>query len=1097
MPGRASQSARYTAECHARGSLLAPSRIPARAFGLIVVLLSICASSGANAEADTAESHSATRGIREALVDAHRIQLPIVDSADIRFLRFETLEGPSKSNAGPLLQDNQGFIWFGTPYGLNRFDGYTFRMFTHDPKNPTSISCSLITALFKDRAGVLWVGCNHFLNRLNTQTETFTQYPVPYVFDISQDASGKLWLSTPTGLYTLDPASGDIRRYVHDPSDPASLESNDIKSTGEDREGQFWVATSEGLDAFDRSTGRVTLRIPIRESSYPFSFYEDRYGVFWIYHVSGDSLAVYDRKTNVLTGYSFQGESPSASSVTGVTGMLEDKDGTLWLSTNGGGLLKFDRSHQRFIGYRHRSGDSYSLAQNSIRCMFADREGVIWLSLGGYGLTRFTPKPLAFLRYRSDFGNAADRDEPFVGAILEDDRGILWIGTHSALHRIDRRTGKFADFALTGRGQGTDAISICQDRSGNLWIGTYGHGLFRLDPRTLQIRRFRHDPQVSSSLSNDIVTRVFVDRHGNVWAATHDGLDRYDAATGKLTTYRTDVEGIHPYYLGEAEDSRGIIWLGTESSGLLRFDPRTERFQLYQHQFRDPHSLSDNRVNSIYFDRTGTMWVGTQEGLDRFEEKSASFISFSRRDGLPGNVVSCILQDDRGHLWMSTENGIAKFDPQTYQVESYSTADGLPGPDLTGWGTCFRGSRDEMFFGGFNGATAFFPQTVTDSSWSPPVALTDFRLFGSSVLPGGGSPLNRTINYTDSVTLTHNQNRFSVGFSALSYLNPAANRYRYMLQPLDKRWIQVGTDERIASYTTLPVGTYTFEVQGATSRGPWSEPGVRMRIEILPAWYQTIWFRSICVLAFLALLWSIYLLRLQELERQFHTALEARVGERTRIARELHDTMLQSFLGVMMKLHTLTSVLDRPAEVRKRLEGILEQGQEAINEGRAAVQGMRSSTVIQNDLAYALVTVGETLAAEQNSHSPVDFRVVVKGESRDLHPILRDEVYRIAREATCNAFRHSGAGRIKVEICYDKKQLRVLVQDNGKGIDAHFLDGGGREGHFGLPGMRERAKLAGGKLTVRSKLDSGTEIELTIPASTAYSKSPAPGSLIS
>ncbi|MBV8436020.1 MAG: hypothetical protein JOY95_00730, partial [Silvibacterium sp.] len=190
-------------------------------------------------------------------------------------------------------------------------------------------------------------------------------------------------------------------------------------------------------------------------------------------------------------------------------------------------------------------------------------------------------------------------------------------------------------------------------------------------------------------------------------------------------------------------------------------------------------------------------------------------------------------------------------------------------------------------------------------------------------------------------------------------------------------------------------------------------------------------------------------------------------------------------------------ILDRPAEARERLKGYLEQGQEALNEGREAVHGMRSSTVIQNDLACALVTVGETLAAEQNSQSPVDFRVVVEGESRDLHPILRDEVYRIAREATINAFRHSGAGRIKVEISYDRKQLRVRVQDNGKGIDTHFLDGGGREGHFGMPGMQERAKLAGGKLTVRSKLDSGTEVELTIPASIAYAKLSAPRQSVS
>ena len=244
--------------------------------------------------------------------------------------------------------------------------------------------------------------------------------------------------------------------------------------------------------------------------------------------------------------------------------------------------------------------------------------------------------------------------------------------------------------------------------------------------------------------------------------------------------------------------------------------------------------------------------------------------------------------------------------------------------------------------------------------------------------------------------------------------------------------------------------------------------------------------------ALLASLYALYRLRLYQQRRQFNIRMEERVNERTRIARELHDTLLQSFQGVMMKFYALTHILDRPAEARERLEGLLEHGQQAINEGRDAVQGMRSSTVIKNDLARSLDALGERLASEQNSRGPVDFRVVVEGESRDLHPILRDEVYRIASEATCNAFRHSGARRIEVEICYDDRQLRVRVWDNGKGIDPKVLDGGGREGHYGLPGMQERAKLAGGKLTVLSKVDSGTEIELTLPASLAYAKSSAP-----
>jgi PAS domain S-box-containing protein len=830
------------------------------------VLLIVCIGLGVGAVRNVfADQRATNRAVPQATIDPRKIVLPLLDGADIRFRPFNTIEGPAKSNAGPFVQDNRGFVWFGTPYGLNRFDGYTFKVFTHDPKNARSISGSFVNSLFKDHNGRLWVGCNQFLNKLDSATETFTRYPVPDVFHMSEDAVGTLWLSTPTGLYALNPANGNIRRYAHDSRDPTSLKSDDIKSSGEDKKGTFWVATSEGLDSFDRAAGEVTLHIPIYEAGHTLSFYEDRFGEFWIYHVSGNPLAVFDRKTNTLTQFSFRDEHGLA--LTGITGMLEDQNGTLWLSTNGAGLLKFDREHRRFVRYRHRIGDPDSLAQNSVRTLFQDGEGVMWVSLGGFGIARFTSKPQPFKRYRHDFGNPADQDEPFVGAILQDRQGILWIGTHDGLHRIDRTTNSYRDFHLTGPGEGTDAITICKDRLGYLWVGTYGHGLFRFDPRTGHFKRFQHNPADPHSLSNDIIPRVFVDHNATVWAATYEDLDRFDAVTGGFTTYKVDMH-VRTYFLDVAEDRRGVLWLGTASSGLLRFDPATAQFTAYQHEINQPGSLSDNRVNSVHFDRYGTMWVGTQEGLNRFDAGTGQFTVYSQREGLPGNDVGCVLEDSRGDLWMSTDNGVAQFNPQTHNVKSYSTTDGLPGRDLTGWGTCFHSTAGEMFFGGFSGATAFFPDDVIGTEYTPPVALTEFRLFGTEVEPGAKSPLKSTINYTDTVVLSHAQNIFSIGFSALSYLNPTTNRYRYMLEGLDPHWTEVGSDRRFATYTTLPAGKYTFRVQGATSRGPWDEPGTTLGIEILPAWWSTWWFRVVCLAASLGLLGALYQWRVRQLRRQ-------------------------------------------------------------------------------------------------------------------------------------------------------------------------------------------------------------------------------------
>ena len=806
--------------------------------------------------------------VPQAHVNPRIISLPVVDGKGIRFTRLSTAEGLSQTKVEHMVQDDQGFMWFGTQYGLNRYDGYNFKLFVHDPRNPQSLGGVQVNALFKSHDGGLWVGCDQFLNKFNRAYETFTRYPVPFVTDISQDRAGILWLATPNGLYSLEPATGTIRRYSHNPHDPSSLGNDHVKLTGEDKEGRFWVATFGYLDEFDRRAGKVTQHIPIPGAPAGFGFYEDRFGTFWIFHDSPNALSVFDRKTNTLSGYSFHELEPSTTVLTVIMAMTEDRNGSLWLATHGAGLLKFDREHQRFIRYRNNPADPNSLPENSLQNLFADREGSLWAALGRMGVTHFATKPLPFNRI--PYLVSSDRTgDPFVGAIYEDRRGVLWVGTPEALHYIDRKTGRHTPYQRTaGPAASTDVIAIREDRSGNLWAGTYNHGLLRLDRRSGKFQTYLHRPADPYSLSNDIVTRLLIDDNGTFWVATNDGLNRFDEATGRFTVYKRDSQSRTASYLEMVDDHKGALWLGTDSSGLERFDPATGQFTRFEHDIDRPGTLSDNRVNSVYFDRSGTMWVGTQNGLDRFDSKTGVFTVYTRRDGLPGNVVGCILEDDHRNLWLSTNSGIARFDPQSTAVKSYSTAEGLPGPDLTGWGACLKNRSGEMFFGGFSGGTFFHPDSVVDTSYTPPVVLTEFRLSGSPVDIGGGSPLSKSISYMTRLTLSHEQRIFSLAFSGLSYFSPATTRYRYKLEGLDEAWHEVGSDERLATYTTLPRGVYTFRVQGATSRGVWGEPGAAVLIEILPPWWNTLLFRVICATACVALLWGLYRWRSQQLRHQ-------------------------------------------------------------------------------------------------------------------------------------------------------------------------------------------------------------------------------------
>jgi signal transduction histidine kinase len=317
-------------------------------------------------------------------------------------------------------------------------------------------------------------------------------------------------------------------------------------------------------------------------------------------------------------------------------------------------------------------------------------------------------------------------------------------------------------------------------------------------------------------------------------------------------------------------------------------------------------------------------------------------------------------------------------------------------------------------------------------------------------------------------------------------------RFRFKLEGQNRKWHEVVNDRQV-QYTNLGPGTYRFRVLACNNSGVWNEEGATLDFLILPAWYQTNWFYALCGAAFLALLWAAYQLRVRQLVAQFNMRLDERVAERTRIARDLHDTLLQSFQALLLRFQAGINMLaQRPADARRVLEDAVDRASQAIAEGRDAIGDLRMSTVEKNDLAVAIKTIAEELARAHDNQASTPFQVLVEGTPRELHPILRDEVYRLATEALRNAFRHAAAKNVEVEIRYDQKYFRLRIRDDGKGIPSDVIHGDGREGHYGLHGMRERAKLVGGKLTIWTELDSGTEIELNIPGARAYVKSTRP-----
>jgi signal transduction histidine kinase/ligand-binding sensor domain-containing protein len=894
-----------------------------------------------------------------------------------------------------------------------------------------------------------------------------------------------LWLATGTGLDRFDPRTGQVRRYR------SGLSSNDVQWTGEDRSGTFWVGTNQGLDAFDRETGKVTLHIPIAQAVRA-AFYEDRAGTFWIFNETGNGLAALDKKTNQLFQYSFYPRDPPPQSYAGVTSMVEDRLGNLWIASPGVGLLRFNPQERRFVRYRHDSGDPNSVAEDSLRALFEDREGNIWVGLPAHGTNHFRTDPALFETFGAGAAPPRVLSTDLVNGIYADREGILWIGNDDGLNRIDRQSGRM-DLWTAGLNTRPIVVSVIEDPQGHLWAGTWGNGLIRFERNTGRYKIFRHVEGDRSSLSSNLIHRVFIDRAGSLWVGTSDGLNRFDPKTERFTVFKADWNSrLSQAYVSIAEDfTRNVLWLGTHYSGLHRLDLTTGQLRIYHSNPGDPHGLRDDLVPTVHVSASGEVWVGTQNGLNKLDVNSGTFTAYDEKDGLSGNAVSCILEDNKGILWISTNRGLSGFDPLNKSFSNYSAADGLPGNDLTGWAACSRSPSGEMFFGGFSGGVGFYPERLKRKSYTPPVVLTELRLSGIPVEVGSRAPLIKTISYTSRLTLSHEQTIFSLAFSTLSYHNSANNRYRYSMEGLDSTWHEVGSDERLATFTTLPAGLYTFHLQAATGQGPWGEPGVKLEIEILPPMWKTAWFQTLCGALMLTLVWTLYRARVRQIAHQFNMRLEERVAERTRIARELHDTLLQSFHGLLFRFQAVRNMFPRrPDDAMQALDAAITRAEQAITEGRDAIRDLRSEPSAHSDLEHLLTALGQEFERSHDANHPsASFGATVEGKRQTLSPILQDEVYRIGRELILNAFQHAEASQIEAEIRYENKQLRVRIRDNGKGMDPKVLQEGGRVGHWGLPGIRERAEHVGAQLHFWSQAGAGTEVELTVPSSVAYGAS--------
>ena len=1040
--------------------------------------------------------------------DTRAGQTPVIN---LRFAHLTTNDGLSQSYVTEVLQDRRGFMWFATRDGLNRYDGNTFVVYKHNPNDPGSLSANYIWDLTEDDQGYLWIATDTGgVNRFDPTTERFTRYRHDpnnsnsicgdAVETIARDSRGYPWFGTSdSGLDKFDPSTGAFTHYQAD-SDGQFV--GRITKVIEDRHRDLWFVGERGLFRLNPQTGQITRPLAIIYRLVADYLYEDNDGNFWMLAYSPIfGLVKYDRQAERLTNY------PVGAGAIGVasSNLLADGQNGFWVPSSQG-LYYFDRGTERWTyRFQHDETNPDSLNDNAVASVYRDRSGLLWVGTanGGLNLLNLRQEQFGFCRHHANSPNSLSPGN--VTAIYQEPSGVLWVGFFPRrLDKLDRKTGQVIHYIpgpedKNTLGKGSDFgqphsdypyDAIYKDPRGYLWLGGWGSGLDRFDERTGQFKHYRHRPDDPNSLSSDGVYKIYGDRSGNIWVGQRLGLSRIDPDTDQFTNYRPDPQnptGQRNSVCVIYQDRSGTLWLGTRGGSLVRVYDKTKTLVNYMPDSSDPHKLNGGGITAIHEDRVGTLWLGAWDGLYRYNRQNGTFTRYTERHGLPSSVIMGIAEDNAGRLWLSTKKGIARFDPQTESFRNYDESNGLQGDEFSEGGY-FQGPDGEMFFGGSNGFNAFFPEDIQDDPYVPPVVITSFKMFNKPVFIGARSVLTKAISYIHGLTLSYRDNVFSFEFAALSYANSRKNRYRYKLENFEPGWNDVGSAQRLATYTNLNPGKYLFRVQGSNSDGVWNKEGVSLPILITPPWWRTNWFRGLSVALFLALLWAAYQFRIRQLQREFNMRLGERLDERTRIARDLHDTLLQSFQGVMFSFQSVRNLLPgRMDQAIRTLDEAIREGDEAIAEGRGAIQGLRADPALESNLEHQLAAAGKEFAASSRTEGDQpEFRVTVEGVRRPLSPILHDEIYRLAREVLRNAFHHALATRIEAEIAYGRDVFRLRLRDNGKGIDPGVIKRGARPGHFGLPGVRERAKRIGAQLKLWSEPGAGTETELTVPARIAY-----------
>jgi len=1057
-----------------------------------------------------------------------------------KFSRFTPTAGLSQSNVTCILQDHLGLMWIGTQNGLNKYDGYQFTIFRFNPTDSNSLPNNHIKSIVEDGSGTLWIGTwGGGLVRYNRKLDKFKRYTHKpaglsddYVSCLQLDRNGRLWIGTEKGgVDILDPKTETFRKAVL-PGEETTGDAPLIHSLLTDHLGRVWAATEgSGLVVFNPDASIHTTYH--NGPSDILCLLEDDKHRIWM-GTNGGGLYCYEGARGDDASGSFRhipGRNP-AFSHSNVFSLAQDQDGRVWVGTENQGVeLIAPNGGTGSRTIMHDDMDNSSLGSNSIYALYRDQQGNMWVGTYSAGVNLYNKGMALFTHYKRNLDSGSLSSNAIL-AFAPAARGKIWIATDGGgLNLFDPQKGSFTHGDQRyGEAATLDAnyiTSLCKDGNGNLWAGTVGAGVRVLDVMNRPAGTFTNKPDDTTSLSGDNISALARDASGRIWIAVYGhGLDVYSTRGGgrgddgsrsgfRHFTHRQGTVSSN-HFRTLFGDSRGNMWIGNFDKGIDVFDAATGTFRHYVHT-DSAGGLSDNNINCFMEDKSGAIWIGTNMGLDRFDPHTAKFKAFYVRDGLPDNSVMGIVQDADGDLWISTLKGVSHYKKKTGVFRNYSIADGLQGDEFKP-GAQFRDEAGNLYFGGASGFNKWNPHEMREAVFDPPLVMTKIQLSSHDIrvahTDDDRSPLKEDINSLKELVLPFDNSTITFEFATLNYTLARKKLYSYRLIGFDNGWSGSST-RHTATYTNLDAGTYTFAVRGTDNTGSISAHELTIRLVILPPFWQTWWFRSLCFLGLGALLFAIFRVRdLRSKKRQ--AMLERLVHERTQEA-EMANRAKSAFLATMSH------------EIRTPLNGVI---------GMSTLLNNTTLTTEQSGYTHTIMSCGESLMSVINDI--LDFSKIEAGSMEldmqefDLHRCVEDvldvfslrvadnnvdllyeiepgtpmritgdevRLKQVLMNLVGNAVKFTKKGEVYVAVKATQAEagrvkLEFSVRDTGVGIPADRIDRlfkafsqadssvtrqyGGTG--LGLVISEKLIRMMGGTIEVSSVVNEGTVFKFNIPA---------------